>query len=85
MERNREPQIRVPRLFSAHSVAHAPHDCRVDIIIANCTYSINGLALLGQALRRVTIMNALTFVEIGEVLYDVFEDGTETLGGTPLN
>jgi len=30
-------------------------------------------------------MNALTFVGIGEVLCDVFEDGTETLGGAPLN
>lgn len=30
-------------------------------------------------------MNPLTFVGIGEVLCDVFEDGTETLGGAPLN
>jgi fructokinase len=30
-------------------------------------------------------MNSLTFVGIGEVLYDVFEDGTESLGGAPLN
>jgi fructokinase len=30
-------------------------------------------------------MNPMTFVGIGEVLYDVFEDGTETLGGAPLN
>lgn len=30
-------------------------------------------------------MAALIFVGIGEVLYDVFEDGTETLGGAPLN
>ena len=30
-------------------------------------------------------MNALNLVGIGEVLYDVFEDGTETLGGAPLN
>jgi fructokinase len=30
-------------------------------------------------------MNALAFVGIGEVLYDIFEDGTETLGGAPLN
>ena len=30
-------------------------------------------------------MNPLIFVGIGEVLYDVFEDGTETLGGAPLN
>ncbi len=30
-------------------------------------------------------MNPLTFVGIGEVLFDVFEDGTETLGGAPLN
>ena len=30
-------------------------------------------------------MKSLTFVGIGEVLYDVFEDGTETLGGAPLN
>jgi len=26
-----------------------------------------------------------TFVGIGEVLFDIFEDGTETLGGAPLN
>jgi fructokinase len=31
------------------------------------------------------MMNSLAFVGIGEVLYDVFEDGTETLGGAPLN
>ncbi len=31
------------------------------------------------------MMNPITFVGIGEVLYDVFEDGTETLGGAPLN
>ncbi len=30
-------------------------------------------------------MKELIFVGIGEVLYDVFEDGTETLGGAPLN
>jgi fructokinase len=30
-------------------------------------------------------MNSLNFVGIGEVLYDFFEDGTETLGGAPLN
>lgn len=30
-------------------------------------------------------MTPLTFVGIGEVLFDVFEDGTETLGGAPLN
>jgi len=30
-------------------------------------------------------MNSLTFAGIGEVLYDVFEDGTECLGGAPLN
>jgi fructokinase len=30
-------------------------------------------------------MNPLIFVGIGEALYDVFEDGTETLGGAPLN
>jgi fructokinase len=30
-------------------------------------------------------MDPLTFVGIGEVLYDFFEDGTETLGGAPLN
>ena len=30
-------------------------------------------------------MKPLTFVGIGEVLFDVFEDGTETLGGAPLN
>ncbi|MBN2417800.1 MAG: hypothetical protein JXL81_00305 [Deltaproteobacteria bacterium] len=26
-----------------------------------------------------------TFIGIGEVLFDIFEDGTETLGGAPLN
>jgi fructokinase len=31
------------------------------------------------------IMDSLVFVGIGEALYDVFEDGTETLGGAPLN
>jgi len=31
------------------------------------------------------IIYPLTFVGIGEVLFDVFEDGTETLGGAPLN
>jgi fructokinase len=31
------------------------------------------------------MMNPLIFVGIGEVLFDVFEDGTETLGGAPLN
>ncbi len=30
-------------------------------------------------------MNPLIFAGIGEVLFDVFEDGTETLGGAPLN
>ena len=30
-------------------------------------------------------MNPLIFVGIGEVLFDVFQDGTETLGGAPLN
>lgn len=30
-------------------------------------------------------MKPLVFVGIGEALYDVFEDGTETLGGAPLN
>ena len=30
-------------------------------------------------------MKPLTFVGIGEVLFDIFEDGTETLGGAPLN
>jgi fructokinase len=30
-------------------------------------------------------MEPLVFVGIGEALYDVFEDGTETLGGAPLN
>lgn len=30
-------------------------------------------------------MSSLIFVGIGEVLFDVFEDGTETLGGAPLN
>jgi fructokinase len=31
------------------------------------------------------IMDHLIFVGIGEALYDVFEDGMETLGGAPLN
>ena len=30
-------------------------------------------------------IHPLIFVGIGEVLFDVFEDGTETLGGAPLN
>jgi fructokinase len=30
-------------------------------------------------------MKTMTFVGIGEVLFDVFEAGTETLGGAPLN
>ncbi len=30
-------------------------------------------------------MKSLTFVGIGEVLFDVFEDRSETLGGAPLN
>jgi fructokinase len=30
-------------------------------------------------------MHSLIFVGIGEVLFDIFEDGTETLGGAPLN
>jgi fructokinase len=30
-------------------------------------------------------MNPLVFAGIGEVLFDVFEDGNETLGGAPLN
>jgi fructokinase len=30
-------------------------------------------------------MDSLIFVGIGEVLFDVFEDRTETLGGAPLN
>ncbi len=34
---------------------------------------------------KTAIMNPLMFVGIGEVLFDVFEDGTETLGGAPLN
>jgi fructokinase len=29
--------------------------------------------------------NRLTIVGLGEVLFDVFEDGTQTLGGAPLN
>jgi fructokinase len=33
----------------------------------------------------MAIGNPLTFVGIGEVLYDLFEDGTENLGGAPLN
>ncbi|MGA8030414.1 MAG: PfkB family carbohydrate kinase [Bryobacteraceae bacterium] len=35
-------------------------------------------------MRRVTNKH-LTIVGLGEVLFDVFEDGTETLGGAPLN
>ncbi len=31
------------------------------------------------------MINRSIFVGIGEVLYDVFEDATETLGGAPLN
>ena len=36
-------------------------------------------------MSKAEMMNPLTFVGIGEVLFDVFEDGTETLGGAPLN
>lgn len=32
-----------------------------------------------------TTMNSLALVGIGEALYDVFEDGAQTLGGAPLN
>ena len=35
--------------------------------------------------NSLQIINPLIFVGIGEVLFDVFEDGTETLGGAPLN
>ena len=35
--------------------------------------------------RSLPKRKPLTFVGIGEVLIDVFEDGTETLGGAPLN
>lgn len=38
-----------------------------------------------QTRNPAVAMNSLTFVGIGEVLYDVFEDGTENLGGAPLN
>lgn len=30
-------------------------------------------------------MHSLIFAGIGEVLFDIFEDGTETIGGAPLN
>ena len=43
------------------------------------------IACREKAPSKVAMMNSLTFVGIGEVLYDVFEDGTETLGGAPLN
>lgn len=35
--------------------------------------------------NSLPITNPLTFVGIGEVLFDIFEDGTKTLGGAPLN
>jgi fructokinase len=34
---------------------------------------------------KVATMHFSNFVGIGEVLFDVFEDGNETLGGAPLN
>ena len=34
---------------------------------------------------RSRTVEPLTIVGLGEVLFDVFEDGTETLGGAPLN
>ena len=39
----------------------------------------------GMSTAQGGIMNPLIFVGIGEALYDVFENGTETLGGAPLN
>ena len=33
----------------------------------------------------VSEKDPLTFIGIGEVLYDLFEDKTETLGGAPFN
>ena len=39
----------------------------------------------GMSDEQGGIMNPLIFVGIGEALYDVFENGTETLGGAPLN
>ena len=35
--------------------------------------------------KSLPATNPLTFAGIGEVLFDIFEDGTETLGGAPLN
>jgi fructokinase len=35
--------------------------------------------------RSLPLTKPIIFVGIGEVLFDVFEDGTETLGGAPLN
>jgi fructokinase len=35
--------------------------------------------------REGAAMKPLVFAGIGEVLFDVFEDGSETLGGAPLN
>ncbi|MBN1904096.1 MAG: hypothetical protein JW927_03275 [Deltaproteobacteria bacterium] len=35
--------------------------------------------------RSLLIKNPLTFTGIGEILFDLFEDGTETLGGAPFN
>ncbi|MGA8027336.1 MAG: PfkB family carbohydrate kinase, partial [Bryobacteraceae bacterium] len=34
---------------------------------------------------RANVRTPLKFVGLGEVLFDVFEDGTATLGGAPLN
>jgi fructokinase len=41
--------------------------------------------LPGMSALQGVIMDPLVFVGIGEALYDVFEDGTEALGGAPLN
>jgi fructokinase len=44
-----------------------------------------GLLIGTERTAKAAIMNSLIFVGIGEILFDVFEDGTETLGGAPLN
>jgi fructokinase len=44
-----------------------------------------GFLNMKQVIKSSPATTPLTFVGIGEVLFDVFEDGTETLGGAPLN
>lgn len=48
------------------------------------SYIKNGFKT-SKMVNSLQTINPLIFVGIGEVLFDVFEDGTETLGGAPLN